>query len=77
MCKVFGYLSWFVVNFLILISSVAGKLAMPVLNTCSECAAYQHGNQPIVDFSFLCHSNIRLFSRRKKLVHFRQNKFKL
>lgn len=52
MCYVFGYLSWFVVNFLILISSVAGKLVMPVLNTCSECAAYQHGNQPIVDFSF-------------------------
>lgn len=53
MCKVFSYLSWFVVNFLILIiSSVAGKLVMPALNTCSECAAYQHGNQPIVDFYF-------------------------
>lgn len=48
MCKVFSYLSWFVVNFLILISSFAGKLVMPVVNTCSECTAYQHGNQPIL-----------------------------
>lgn len=65
MCEVFSYLSWFVVNFLILISSVAGKLVMPVLNTCSKCAAYQHGNQPIVDFFFMSFKYKIVFEKEK------------
>lgn len=32
MRKVFSYLSWFVANYLILISSIAGKLVIPVVN---------------------------------------------